>query len=260
MSNPFVIVDLEEQFVIVSLGTVTKRIKFNKLEENENFFYELFKRYDNLNFVSKYSQIGKKDVKKLLLDLEDQFVGNSATVVSDRNTVNKVISNDVKPSIEDINENSTLIRSSTEKRFCIEDLELKFDSPADYYDLAVLDPEKVAKSNQLSYFMKTGLIVKTNFDEIKVLCDKYQKEVKNTGGYAIVDTKDGEIVGNSNSDDDATTINVSSGAGDAGSPEIAIPEGAKASGDDVASLFGEMFDDLETQKSGSSVDALLKNT
>jgi hypothetical protein len=227
-------------------------------EDDEEFLFELFRRYDKVNFVSKYNELDKKDAKKLINDLEDQFASQPVPepVVQQDNTVSKTDVQQAPPA--DPNFESTLIRSNTEKRFAIEDLDLKFDSPADFYDLAVLDQAKVAKSTQLKYFMEVGLIVKTNYDEIRELTNKYQERVSVKGGLEVHDSSDALMGGASS---DVETISVESGGrGAGGEEEVAVPDGVKATGDDVRDLFGEMFDEMDMEKQGASIDALLKNT
>jgi len=167
--KPFVLVDVDTKEIILVIKNVVKRVNIEKLSDSVDFLDEFYRRFKDVNFVSKYNSIDRKQFMDFVDGLkkskeEEKVVINRRTKTSEKTDDEDDVENDVQ--------NSTLIRSGTERKIYIEDLNMRFDEPFDYYDLAVYDQEKVKKSSSLRHFLERGFLVKTTMNEISKIRSK----------------------------------------------------------------------------------------
>lgn len=185
MKKPFILVDIENRELIIIIKSVAKVIPFGQIGREQDFIDELYRRYKSVHMVNKYSEVDRKSYLQLIEDLREQHespfdvLQNRPAPSSNSEQVGGPVQSSAPsssvPSEGDL-ENSTLVRCAIEKRFSIDDLGMKFNTPYDYYDLSIFDQEKVKKSTQLTFFLKRGVLVKTTFDEIAAIRNKCLKE------------------------------------------------------------------------------------
>jgi len=170
--KPFVLIDVDEMELIIVIKNAVKRIKINKIDESEDFIDEFYRRFKEINFVPKYQSINRKDFMDMLSGLKKVETSRIVEEKKEQQIIERPSSElfDKKSEIPNKDmENSTLIRSNTERKIAIEDLDMRFDEPYDYYDLALYNEDKIRKSTHLNHFLKNGILVRTTMDELAKL-------------------------------------------------------------------------------------------
>lgn len=263
--KPFIFVDVDSMELIFVINTIVKRIKISEIDQAEDFIDEFYRRFKDINFVPKYNCINRKEFMDLVNGLKKQeetekkkFPETEKDIIPKCPDIAK--SNTGKSQQNSTTTESTIVRSNTERKIAVEDLEMRFDEPYDYYDLSLLDQEKVKKSNQLKYFLDKGFLVYTTFDEVSQMRDKMinaKEELKKKRQAAtIVNRKD--IVG----DDKGVLISSEQyrSAKDDSVEELVEDENIDLS--DADSLIQETFSkNVAIDKSNAkSVDDLLRKT
>lgn len=253
--KPFVLIDTNTEEIIFVIQNIAKRIKIKNINMAEDFINEFYRRFKNVNVVLKYNTMGRKD----FLDLMDGFKTNEIKK-EDRKVELREKNEEVKEENKEL-ENSTLIRSNTERKITIEDLGLRFDAPYDYYDLSAFDEKKVKQSAQLKYFMNKNLIVKTTMDEISALRTKITKakeDLDNKRREAVIIDRHAE-----GSDSNEGMLISSDQYKNAGSNQKSVSN-SEINSDDLTNASQEIFDRFSGDgilggSQSDSIDKLMKN-
>jgi len=280
MKYAIVFIDQENHLIKISYQTTVRTIAFKDIAKNQGFLEQIMDFYETIYIVEKHKKVEKEVLKELIVNLydigqqdaEEEKVEQEKKVEQEEQKKRDNIIDDLKNTEmeeEDI-ENSTLIRSSLEGCLHVEDLDLRFDGPADYYDLSKLDPDQVKRSRHLKACLQQGTLVKTTMKEINEIGKKIAEEEKardNKKTLGIVDRKkmDDSEDGDETSDRDLEPMEITSGAvGESiesfstvdDSTEIVTDNGAINAGE-IKGMFSNMFN---KDSDGVSIDELLKNT
>ena len=272
--KPFVLVDVDTMELILVIQNTVKRVKLSEIDDYENFIDEFYRRFKDMNFVAKYNSINRKEFMGLIDGLKKKSSEVSESkqemseaeidIISKRSGVPK---ENIERSKNVKSENTqsaplpgelTVIRSNTERKIAIDDLQMRFDEPYDYYDLSLYDQERVKKSSQLKYFLDKGFIVRTTLDEVsqlrgKMIASKEDLKKKRQSSL-IVNRKD--VMG----DDDEMLI--SSDQYRAADSNMTETRHIDVDASDAASAVFEMFSG-KTAVEGEgarSIDDLLRKT
>lgn len=263
--KPFVLVDMDTMEIVFVVKNVVKRQKIENLDALDDFVDEFYRRFKQINFVQKYNTIDRKQFMDLIEGLkksqasveEPQLSDDEQEIIARRSPGASTASQPKNAEIE----NSTLIRSNTERRIAVEDLSMKFNEPYDYYDLSVMDQEKVKKSNQLKYFLERGLLVKTTMDEIASIRNKLiaqKEELKKERQEALIVNRK-EVMG----DDDEMLISSEDYRNAETNSSLATASNVDLSGSEAASAVLDMFSGKGPAVDGDesrSIDELLRKT
>lgn len=217
--NPFVFFDLDNKEIIFLIKNTVKRFNIDNIDKADDFIDEFYRRFKCINFCNKYNKIDRKEFMDLIDGLKTTNVnnennGSSQEIISKQE--HKENNNDI--TLSKINfENSSLIRSNTERKISIEDLGIRFDEIYDYYDLSVLDPERVNKSSQLKFFLDRGMVVRTSMEEISSIrsefLQKKEEEKKMRQEAKIVNRSEVQASSGTLTEDDFNRSDVGSGDG-----------------------------------------------
>jgi len=168
--KPFVLLDVDTMELVFVIKNIVKRFKISNLDNAEDFIDEFYRRFKEINFVPKYNVINRKEFMDMVTGLQNTQVASVGNAEQQNVSVNRpapVSSGVVVEEVADEDlEKSTLIRANTERKIAIEDLNMRFDEPYDYFDLSLYDQEKIKKSTHLNHFLTKGILVKTTMDEI----------------------------------------------------------------------------------------------
>jgi len=178
--KPFVLLDIDTMELILVIKNTVKRIKVSELDGAEDFIDEFYRHFKEMNFVPKYNIMNRKEFVDLVAGLKNM---KKAEIVEEDLPLieHKIIERNQILEEENTNENATLVRSNTDRKISIDDLQMRFDEPYDYYDLSVFDKERIDKSNQLKFFLDRKMLVMTTMDEItkirgKLIAKKEQEK------------------------------------------------------------------------------------
>jgi hypothetical protein len=198
MKKPFIVIDFADKEILVIVNTYCKTIGFGEIEKNEDFFYELFRRYKEINFVSKYAEMGKKDFLKLIEDLSEAI---KEEVKEEVKGSILAFQDDDTEKFEEKEEEEELryLMSNTDKRFSIDDLGIVFSHRAENYEIKLIGEDKVNKSEYLKVFIEKGLVVKATASMVRKEQGAYLKKSRSTrsktGGLQIVDREGVDVSG-----------------------------------------------------------------
>jgi hypothetical protein len=191
MKKPFVIINFEEKEILVVVKTYCRTVKFEEIDKNEEFFYELFRRHDGVNFASKYSEMNKKDFLKLIDDLSEAI---KAEKKEEEKEEILAFQEPVNQEEETADEEYRYIMSNTEKRFSMDDLGIIFSHKGENYEVALIGQDKVDKSEYLKVFLKNGMAVMATASMVRETQSEYLKKSRTgrrkPGGLDIVDRED----------------------------------------------------------------------
>ena len=151
MKNPFIVINFADKELLVIIGSNCRTVKFSKIEENENFFLELFRRYGDVNFASKFADISKKEFMTLLDDLNQAIKQEEKE--EKKETVLAFQQVDNGEPVEEKEEELRYIMSNTEKRFELPDIGLMFSHKGESYEVALVGQDKIDQSEYIKVFL-----------------------------------------------------------------------------------------------------------
>jgi len=197
MNNPFVFLDNKNKKLHIVINTLCKTIDFDNLEDNEDFLYELNRKFPTYDFFTHSQEIAKKDFKKLVEDIVE-----SNKAVEERQV--KEASQE-KQDVED--ESSSYIMSTTESKFFIEELGMEFKLPGDFYDLANYDEQKITKSKTFKLFLDKGWLKRASMSTINSVKEEHikkKRQIKESRSMII--ERDGAVRRSGVADSDDTML------------------------------------------------------
>jgi len=290
-----VFVDQESHLLKVAYQSTVRTIKFKDIAKNHGFLEQIMDFYKDIFIVEKHKKMEKEVFKELIINLFDNEEQNSK---KEKLEQKKKIKTEEEKKIEDKQkknlvdelkgadlgeetvEESTLVRSSLEGCLHIADLNLRFDTPAHYIDLAKLDQNKIKKSRHLQVCLQQGTLVKTTMKEIKEIEERLkaeEKEREEKKNLNIVDRKKikkadeisvSDSDSDSDSDNDIETMEITAGPGGNemletfsnvnDDSEIVTDNGVINAGE-IKGMFSNMFN-KDNKGDNVNMDQLLKNT
>jgi len=272
MSDPFFIVDHKNCEIKIVIANVVKTVKFSEISSKMDFIDEILRVCKTVRLVSHYSEVNKDVVLEVLDGLIPVVANEVVREVVEVSPVKGVNSDSSAEAQGEDVENSPLIRKNTEKRICVDDLDMKFNSNADYFDLSSYDADKVNSSLQLKFFLDRGYLVRTNMEEMsriksKVAAEKTKAdELKD--GRDIIDREGANstsATGEIKEDGDGDSMLVVSGVSGAGADQPEIDEGTVIDTDGGQLDSGEIGDfffneNADSERDAGSIDSLLRKT
>jgi predicted HTH domain antitoxin len=192
MKNPFVVINFADKELLVIIGSNCRTVKFSDIDKKEDFFIELFRRYGEVNFASKYADMNKKDFLNLLDDLT-QAIKKEETEEKKETILAYQEVNNGEP-VEEKEEEYRYIMSNTEKRFELPDIGLMFSHKGESYEVALIGQDKIDKSEYMKVFLKNGMLVMATATMVKTTQSEYlansRKSRRKPGGLDIVDREE----------------------------------------------------------------------
>jgi hypothetical protein len=73
MIKPFILIDVQNREVIVTLKSVAKTIPFDKIGNEIDFLDEIYRRYKKINIINKYTEVDRKAFSQLIEDLKVEY-------------------------------------------------------------------------------------------------------------------------------------------------------------------------------------------
>jgi hypothetical protein len=249
MKKPFIVINFEDKEVMVIVKAYCRTISFDSIGDNEDFFYELFRKYKSVNFASKFSDMGKKDFLSLLDDLSEAIKLEVKEVEPEALAFQEPASQEI---IEDTE--FRYIMSNTEKRFSVEDLGVVFSHKAENYEISLIGKDKIDKSEYLKVFIKNGMIVMATASMVREAQAEYNKMSRSSRSKShslgIVDREE---------------IDVTTGASDMGRMDISDEHGDTIEGiegmgsEDAGSFEGAEYDAFANTTGDKSLDSIMKS-
>jgi len=199
MNEPFVFLDNKNKKIHIVINTLCKTISFSDLESNDDFFYELNRKFSNYEMFTLSQNISKKDFRKLIDDLTE-----SEKVIEKRQVQTE---KEVEKSAED-NE-SSFIMSTTPTKFFIEELGMEFKMPGDHYNLDNYEDKDIEKSQTFKFFIDKGYLKRASLSTIRKTKEAYITERRNKkdARSMIIDR---DNIGIKRSGDEPETIDIGS--------------------------------------------------
>jgi len=281
MTYAIVFIDQENHLIKIAYQSTVRTVAFKDIAKNQGFLEQIMEFYETIYIVEKHKQIEKEALKELIVnlfdigqaDIEEEKIEQKTKIEEEKEDKKKkenLIDDLANTEIEDDLENSTLIRSSLEGCLHVEDLDLRFDGPSDYYDLSKLDPAQVKRSRHLQACLQQGTIVKTTMKEInelgkKIAEEEKAKDDKKTLGIVDRNKMDDDDEESVTGDHDVEPMEITSGAvGETiesfsnvnDDTEIVTDTGAINAGE-IKGMFSNMFN---KDNNSTSIDKLLENT